>query len=336
LVALPTTVEYMHRGSLAESCALSGQIAVVERAPELRFGGYALAATAAILFSFKAILAKLLYRWNIDPITLMSLRMGMAMPVFALVAIIETRRASRRGDRLSAAERGQILLLGLVGYYLSSYLDFWGLQYIAAALERLILFLTPTLVLLLSVLFLRRRVERRQLWALAISYAGTVLVFVEHMRFDGGSVAFGSALVFAAALAYAVYLVLSGELVARIGSLRLVSYVMLVSTALCGVHYSLIHSVGDLLAQPRAVLQLSLLNALLCTVAPVFLTMFAIARIGAPRASHLSLLGPVSLLFLGHWILGERITPTQIAGTMVVLVGIGWLTWPVVRVPNRA
>ncbi len=297
-------------------------------------GGYGLAALAAILFSFKAILAKLLYRWNIDPITLMSLRMGLAMPVFAAVAILETQRSRRRGDHLSARERWQILLLGLVGYYLSSYLDFWGLQYIAAALERLILFLTPTLVLLISVLFLRRRVERRQLWALAISYAGTVLVFVEHLRVDGGSVGFGSALVFAAALAYAAYMVQSGELVARVGSLRLVSYVMLVSSALCSVHYLLVHEAAELLAQPRPVLQLSLLNALLCTVAPVFLTMFAIARIGAPRASHLSLIGPVSLLFLGHWILGEQITPTQIVGTLIVLAGIAWLTWPASAIPR--
>jgi drug/metabolite transporter (DMT)-like permease len=287
--------------------------------------GFAFAALAAILFSFKAILAKLLYRHQIDAITLMSLRLGFAAPVFLSVAAIESWRARARGDRLTPSEWRQIGVLGCLGYYLSSFLDFWGLQYIAVALERLILFLTPTLVLILSVGFLRKRIERRQLWALAISYAGMILVFIEHLRIDGGAVLLGSTLVFAAALAYAGYLVLSGELVARLGSLRLVSYVMLVSTSLCLVHYLAVHAVADLL-QPRAVLALSLLNGLLCTVAPVFLTMFAIARIGAPSASQLSMLGPVSLLFLGHWLLGEDITPTQIAGTLVVLVGIWWLT----------
>lgn len=289
--------------------------------------GYALAATAAILFSAKAILAKFLYRHQIDPITLMALRMGLALPVFALVAGWESWRARARGDRLSGREWRQIGLLGLVGYYVSSYLDFWGLQYVAAALERLILFLTPTLVLALSVLMYGRSVPRRQRWALLISYAGTVLVFIEHVRFDGGEVLFGASLVFGAALSYALYLVLSGELVARVGSLRLVSYVMLVSTALCLLHYAALHPLADL-AQPRAVIELSLINALMCTVAPVFLTMFAISRIGAAKASQLSMLGPVSLLFLGHWLLDERISLVQILGTGVVLIGIAWLTRP--------
>jgi drug/metabolite transporter (DMT)-like permease len=289
--------------------------------------GFALAALAAILFSAKAILAKFLYRHQIDPITLMTLRMGMALPVFAAVAGIETWRARQRGDALTVREWWQIAFLGFVGYYVSSYLDFWGLQHVAAALERLILFLTPTLVIALGVLFYGKSVPRRQRWALAISYAGTVLVFIEHLRFDGGNVVFGSALVFGAALAYASYLVLSGEMVARVGTLRLVSYVMLVSTACCLVHFLLVHSPRDLL-QPLPVLQLSLVNALACTVAPVFLTMFAIARIGAARASQLSMLGPVSLLFLGHWLLDERITVVQLAGTAVVLAGIGVLTAP--------
>ncbi len=266
--------------------------------------GFALAALAAILFSAKAILAKFLYRHQIDPITLMTLRMGMALPVFAAVALVESRRARKRGDRLNGREWRQIGFLGFVGYYVSSYLDFWGLQHIAAALERLILFLTPTLVIALGVLFYGKSVPGRQRWALAISYAGTVLVFIEHLRFDGGSVVFGSALVFGAALAYASYLVLSGELVARVGTLRLVSYVMLVSTVCCLVHYLLVHPPRDLL-QPLPVLQLSLVNALACTVAPVFLTMFAIARIGA-----------------------ARITVVQLIGTAVVLVGIGVLTAP--------
>ncbi|GMU42860.1 MAG: DMT family transporter [Xanthomonadales bacterium] len=287
--------------------------------------GYALAATAAVLFSAKAILAKFLYRHGIDPITLMTLRMGLALPVFATVAAVETWRARRRGHRLDAADWRQIGLLGFVGYYISSYLDFRGLTHIAAALERLILFLTPTLVLLLTVLLYRRPVPRRQRIALAISYAGTVLVFVEHLRFDAGNVWLGSALVFGAALAYSIYLVQSGEIVQRVGSLRLVSWVMLVSSACCLVHYALVHPLRDL-AQPLPVLQLSLVNALACTVAPVFLTMFAIVRIGAGRASQLSMLGPVSLLFLGHWLLDERISAVQLAGTAVVLVGIGVLT----------
>jgi drug/metabolite transporter (DMT)-like permease len=289
----------------------------VSNTRRVEIAGFAIAALAAILFSAKAILAKLLYRYQIDPITLMTLRLGMAMPVFLAVAAIESWRARERGDHLNGREWRQILLLGFLGYYVSSYLDFWGLQHIAAALERLILFLTPTLVLALGVLLYRRSVPRRQRWALLISYAGVVLVFIEHLRFDGGDVVFGSMLVFGAALSYALYLLQSGELVARVGSL--------VSTALCLIHFATVHGLQTL-RQPMPVLQLSLLNALMCTVAPVFLTMFAIARIGAGRSSQLSMLGPVSLLFLGHWILGERISLIQIIGTGIVLIGIAILT----------
>lgn len=288
--------------------------------------GFALAALAAVLFSFKAILAKWIYVHGTDPITLMTLRMGLAAPVFLIVAVHQWRLAAQCGERLSGGDAWRIAVLGALGYYLSSLLDFMGLQHVPAALERLILFLTPTLVLLLTTLVLRRPVGRAQKIALAVSYAGTVLVFIEHLRFDGGRILLGSALVFGAALAYAIYLVGSGELVRRLGSLRLVSYVMLVSTALTALHYLIVHPPAGLL-QPLPVLGLSLVNALACTVAPVFLTMAAIERIGAPAASQLSMIGPVSLLFLGHWLLGERITPVQVVGTVVVLAGIGWLGW---------
>lgn len=293
-------------------------------------GAFGLAALAAVLFSAKAILAKLMYRHQIDPITLMSLRMGLALPVFALVAAVETRRARVQGRPLQSGDGWKLFALGFLGYYLSSFLDFWGLLYIAAALERLILFLTPTLVLGLSWLLLGKRIARAQWLALLLAYGGTVLVFVEHLRIDGGHVLLGSSLVFGAALSYALYLMYSGELVARIGSLRLVSYVMLISTALCLLHYGLVKD-WTWPQQNLTVWQLSVINALLCTVAPVFLIMIAVARIGAANVSQLSMLGPVSLLFLGHWLLGEAITPTQLAGTAVVLAGIGWLTASQVR-----
>jgi drug/metabolite transporter (DMT)-like permease len=288
--------------------------------------GLALATLAAVLFSFKAILAKWIYVHGTDPITLMALRMGLAAPVFAWVAWRQSRAAARRGDQLQPGDWGRIALLGFLGYYLSSLLDFMGLQYVPAALERLILFLTPTLVLLLTTLVLRRPVARTQKLALAISYAGIVLVFVEHLRFDGGRILLGSALVFGAALSYAGYLVWSGEMVRRLGSLRLVSYVMTISTGLTLAHYLLVHPLAGLW-QPAPVLGLSVGNALACTVAPVFLTMAAVERIGAPATSQLSMIGPVSLLFLGHWLLGERITAVQVVGTAIVVGGIVWLGW---------
>lgn len=289
-----------------------------------RRSGLLLAAIAAVLFSAKAILAKLMYRYGIDAVVLIALRMLFALPVFAVVAVVETWRARERGDHLSRGDLGRIAVLGLLGYYLSSFLDFWGLQYINASLERLILFLNPSLVLLIGVLFMHQRVSGRQWAALAVSYAGIVLVFWENLRLGGPHVVLGSALVFGAALSYALYLLLSGELVRKVGSLRLVAYAMCVSTAACLVQFIAIHPL-DALVQPAPVYGLSLLNATLCTIVPVYATMFAVARIGAGATSQTAMLGPVSLVLLGWWILDEPVTLVQVAGTAVVLAGIALL-----------
>lgn len=287
--------------------------------------GLWLAAIAAVLFSAKAILAKFLYRYGIDAVTLIALRMLFALPVFATVALIETWRAHQQGNRLSWRECGQIVVLGFFGYYLSSFLDFWGLQYVSAALERLILFLNPSLVLLIGVLFLKRPVARTQWQAMLVSYLGIVLVFWEGLRLGGARVAFGSALVFGAALSYALYLLMSGALVQRIGSLRLVAYAMCVSTVACIIQFALIHP-PEMLLLPAAVYGLSALNALFCTVVPVYLTMFAIARIGPAATAQTAMIGPVSLVFLGWWLLGEHVTAMQLMGTAIVIIGMGLLT----------
>jgi len=290
--------------------------------------GLWLAAIAAVLFSAKAILAKLMYRHGIDAVTLIALRMLFALPVFATVAVVETWRAHQRGDRLSWRECAQILLLGIIGYYLSSFLDFWGLQYISASLERLILFLSPSLVVLIGVWFLDRPVARAQWMAMLVSYAGIVLVFGEGLRLGGARVVLGSALCFGAALSYALYLLMSGTLVRRVGSLRLVAYAMCVSTVACLVQFLLVHPV-TMIVQPAAVHGLSILNALLCTVVPVYLTMFAIDRIGAAATAQTAMIGPVSLVFLGWWLLDEPVTALQLAGTAVVIAGM----WLLTRVP---
>jgi drug/metabolite transporter (DMT)-like permease len=294
--------------------------------------GLWLAAIAAVLFSAKAILAKFMYRYGIDAVTVLALRMLFSVPVFAAVAFYETWRAHRDGNRLSWRECGQIVVLGLVGYYLSSFLDFWGLQYVSASLERLILFLNPSLVVLIGVLFLQRPVARAQWVAMGVSYVGIVLVFWEGLRLGGPRVALGSALVFGAALCYALYLLMSGALVKRVGSLRLVAYAMCVSTVACVLQFFLIYP-PSMLQQPAAVYGLSALNALFCTVVPVYLTMFAIVRIGAATTAQTAMIGPVSLVFLGWWLLDEHITVLQLVGTAVVIVGM-WLLTRVRAVPD--
>ncbi|MBA5687952.1 DMT family transporter [Rugamonas apoptosis] len=279
-------------------------------------GGLGLAIGGAVLFSTKAVVAKLLYRHHLDAVTLIAFRMLFSLPVFAVIALWQMRR----GPPLSNADRWRLAALGLLGYYLSSFLDFLGLQYISVGLERLILFLTPTFVLLMTTVFLRQHIRRAQWLALVTSYAGIVLVFLHDLR-GGGNVALGAVLVVGSAISYAVYLLFSGEMVKRLGSLRLVSYAMCVSSAACIGQFFILRPAA-LLVQPAPVYWLSLVNGLLCTVMPVFMTMIAVARIGASTASQAGMIGPVSTLFLGALILGEPITSWQLAGTTLVLAGI--------------
>lgn len=279
--------------------------------------GLAIAIFGAVLFSAKAIVAKLIYRYDVDAVTLITFRMLFSLPFFAAVALWKARTEAP----LSVGDGAKIVLMGLLGYYLSSFLDFLGLQYISAGLERLILFLTPSFVLLFSVVLLKKKITLPEWLALGTAYLGTVLVFMHDVRLGGANVALGSAFVLGSAIAYALYLLLSGDLVSRVGALRLVAYAMCVSTMACIVQFFLLRPASALL-QPTAVYGLSLINAVVCTVFPVFLTMVAVSRIGPATTSQAGMIGPVSTLFLGALILGEPITEIQLAGTALVLAGI--------------
>jgi drug/metabolite transporter (DMT)-like permease len=290
---------------------------VYPAARQAYLGGLALAVAGSVLFSAKAIVVKLAYRHGVDAETLLALRMLMSVPFFA-AALWWTSRAA---PPLSARDHGALLVVGLLGYYLASYFDFLGLQYISAALERLILYLNPTLVLLLSVLVLRRPVTRFDLVALALAYGGIVLVFWHDVRIDADGVAVGAALVFGSAACYAVYLVLSGEVVRRVGAIRLTAYAMCVATVGVCLQFALLRPLASL-AQPAPVLWLSLFNAVFCTVLPVFATMMAVARIGAGPVSLAGMVGPVSTIALGYAFLGEPVSGWQLAGTALVLAGV--------------
>lgn len=292
----------------------------------LHRSGLLLAAAGAILFSAKAILAKFQYRYGMDALDVMVLRMLFALPLFVLLGLRERLRG--RGPTLSTQQRWALLGVGVLGYYLSSLLDFWGLQYVPVSLERLILFLNPTFVLLLGLLFLGQRVSGRQWLAMAVSYAGIVLVLIESLRVEGDQVLFGSALVLGAALSYALYLSMSGELVKTLGTVRLVVAAMAVSTVAIVVHYLLLRPVSALLDFAPAAYGWALANAVFCTFLPVTFTMAAVRRIGSGTAAQLSVLGPVSLVFLGSWLLGETVTGWQLLGTAIVLAAVWLLTRP--------
>ena len=283
--------------------------------------GLALAILGSVLFSGKGVVIKLSYRYGVDPTTLIALRMAFAAPFFVLVYAWVARRSPplARGDHL------RLIGLGLTGYYASSFLSFLGLQYVSAGLERLILYLNPTLVLLMSAAFLGKRIERLDWMALGVSYCGIVLAVWHQLRFDGGQVGYGSALVFGSALLYAMYLVMSGELMRRVGAIRLTAYAMLVSTVAVLVQFAVLHPLAAL-NQPAPVLWLSFINGFACTVLPVFAIMMAVDRIGAGNAALSGMVGPVSTIFVAWVFLGETVSGWQLAGTALVLTGVYFLS----------
>ncbi len=282
-----------------------------------RATGILLATTGAIAFSGKAIIVKLAYRHGVDAVTLIMYRMLFALPIFTLMAWW----ASRGKPSLTRKDWLGILGLGFSGYYLASYLDFAGLSYISASLERLILYLNPTLVLALGWLMYRRRSKRSQALGMLVSYTGVLLVFGHEVKLAGPDVALGALLVFLSALSYAWYLIFSGELVQRIGSLRLVGLATTVACLLCIAQFVLVRPWSAALVAPE-VIWLSVLNATLCTALPVLLVMMAIERIGASVVSQVGMLGPMSTILMSVVLLGEPFTAWVAAGTVLVISGI--------------
>ncbi|MDG0855603.1 DMT family transporter [Roseateles puraquae] len=276
-----------------------------------------MAMLGAIGFSGKAIIVKLAYRHGVDAVTLLMWRMLLAMPFFLAMAWW----AGRGQPALTRRDWRDIAVLGFTGYYLASYLDFAGLAYITASLERLILYLNPTLVLLISVVCFHHRLQARQVLAMAVSYAGVVAVFAHELHFEGVNTAVGAALVFGSAISYAIYLALSGKVVQRLGALRLAGLASSVACVLCIGQFLLLRPMADALV-PTPVMGLSLLNATACTVAPVLMVMLAIARIGAPLSSQVGMVGPMSTLLMGYFILGEPLNGWIGVGTTLVLAGV--------------
>jgi len=279
--------------------------------------GLALAMVGSVAFSGKAIIVKLAYRHGVDPVTLIMLRMLFALPIFVLMAWW----ASRGKPPLTGKDWLGVLGLGFTGYYFSSFLDFAGLQYISASLERLILYLNPTLVLLLSLLLYGKRFTLRQMLGMGISYAGVVLVFGHEITAQGSDAAWGALLVFLSATFYSLYLVYSGEIVRRLGSIRLVGLASTVACLCCIFQFVLLRPLTLEHVAPE-VMWLSLINATVCTVAPVLMVMMAIERIGASTTAQTGMIGPLSTILMGVLILGEPFTAWIAAGTVLVLAGI--------------
>lgn len=281
--------------------------------------GVWLALIAAFSFSMKAIFVKLAYQWPVDAVTLLALRMLFSLPVFAVVGLRESRGATP----LSGRQWTMILLLGLLGYYGASILDFIGLQYISAGLERLILFSYPTLTLLIGAVLFGHRIGRREIAALLLCYAGIAAAFAHDIELseDVETIWIGAGFVLASSICYAGYLSGSGRYIPVLGATRFAALALLVSTAATLLHFAVTHPL-QALVQPWQVYALSLAMALLSTVLPVFALAAAIRRIGPGRAAMIGTIGPVMTIGMSWVVLGEPITLWQWIGTGLVVGGV--------------
>jgi drug/metabolite transporter (DMT)-like permease len=283
--------------------------------------GLALAIGAALLLSAKAILVKLAYPYGVSPLTLLALRMAIATPFFAVIAY----RARNDGEPIRKRDWAALAGLGLLGYYGASYLDFVGLQYISAGLERLILFTYPTITLLISVFAFGRAFRRADLFALGLTWLGIALAFEHDVRVaeDASAVWIGGGCVLASAVCFAAYLAGCGELLARLGSARVSALATCLSAAATLIHFSAASSASEL-AQPWQVLGLAALMAVFTTVLPVFMNLTAMQQLGASRTAIIGSIGPVFTIALGAVFLDEQISASQLGGTALVMGGV-WL-----------
>jgi drug/metabolite transporter (DMT)-like permease len=295
------------------------------------------AVLAAAGFSMKAVFVKLAYgAAPVDAVTLLAMRMGFALPLFIWLIL---RTGGEGAPRLSAADGVRILMLGCVGYYLSSLFDFYGLTYITAGLERMILYLYPTLVLLLQAWLMRQPPGKRAWQAMAICYAGLAIAFAHDLgqHGNGGDVMLGAAWVFASAVTYAMYYHGTGSMVGRIGSTRLAGLAGSASSVLVLAHFVLFGQPQSLASLPASVWGYALMMAVFSTVLPVWWLSLAIQRLGAGQAAAIGTMGPVLTVFAAWILLGESMSLLQLAGLALVMFGVTRLkAKPVAPAPAHA
>ncbi len=282
--------------------------------------GLVFAVIGTVCFSLRPVIIKLAYDYVVDPVTLLALRMIFSVPFF-VVAAAWARRKGAAAPPISRRDMWAVVVLGLLSYYLASFLDFLGLQYISAGLGRLLQFIYPTVVVILSALFLARRPTRRDIVALAVTYFGLVLVFWHALGGEHLNLWLGAALVFISATCYATYLVAGSAVIARVGSVRFTAYAMIVASAACVIQFFVLRPLSAL-DLPLPVYGYAAAMAIFSTVIPGFLIAEALRRIGANHVAIIGALGPVTAIVLGYVGLDELMTPLQILGAALVLVGV--------------
>lgn len=288
--------------------------------PRSSLAGILLVLASAVLFSTKSIFIKLGYRDAVDPVTLLTLRMVLSLPFFLAMGWWASRGEARAP--LTRRDWARLAALGVGGYYLAALLDFLGLQYISAGLERLVLFLYPTFTVLITAAWLKRPVTGRTWTAIAVSYVGMALVVWPDLHHSSSQLALGMALVLGSSLTYALYLVGSGEMIPRLGANRFTGIALSIACAAGGLQFVASHPISSLAVLGARTWGLGLVLAVVCTVLPATLLTNGMRHIGATRAALIGAVGPVATLYLGYTVLGETLGWIQAAGTAFVLGGV--------------
>ncbi|RZK36250.1 MAG: DMT family transporter [Hymenobacter sp.] len=289
--------------------------------------GFLLTLLGAVLFSTKAILVKLAFgATHTDALTLLTLRMVFALPFYVAAALLVSGK--KTNVRMTRPQWAAVVAIGLLGYYVSSLLDFMGLQYISAGLERLLLFLYPSFVVFLNAVFFKQRITAAQKWALLLTYLGIAIAYVGELTIDTSrqGVYLGSMLVVLCAITYSMYIAGSGQLIPVVGATKFTAYAMLAATAGIFVHFALVGQ-GEVLAASRALWGYGLGLALFSTVLPSFLISQGLKMIGANNVAIISGIGPISTIAQAHFFLREPIFAAQIGGTVLVVLGVLLLSW---------
>jgi drug/metabolite transporter (DMT)-like permease len=285
---------------------------------QIKNSGIFIAIVGIVLFSAKAIMVKLAYQYEVSSIHLLLFRMLFSMPFYIVIALYYKPLFP---DKIKKKDYLWVVFFGFMGYYLASYFDFLGLQYIKAGLERIILFVYPTLVILISKIFLKEKISSKQIAAILITYFGVFVTFWGELQYNSDTVVLGGFLVFLSALTYASYIVGSGWLIPKFGVVVFTSYAMIVSSICVIIHY-LITDRNDITAYPYQVYMLGGMMAILSTLIPSFLVSLAIKKLGASNFSIIGSVGPISTILLAYFFLDERLTLLQIFGATIVIAGI--------------
>lgn len=281
--------------------------------------GILIALLAVFLFSSKAIIVKLVYQFDVPTIHVLLLRMLFAIPFYIAVLLVKQKEQKINVERKHYI---WLLFLGVIGYYVASFFDFYGLKYLTASLERIILFVYPTLVVLIGAVFLKTKITKQQIWAILITYFGVFLTFASELQINNNENLFlGAGFIFISALTYASYLVGSGWLIPKFGTLRFTSLAMIVACSSVFVHY-LCTNRTSILNYPKEVYFYGLAMAFFCTVLPSYLVSFAIQKLGASKFAIIGSIGPIFTILLATLVLGESITFVQSIGVIVVIIGV--------------